>query len=46
MRSPPTLPPPQNLECAPTMDDTELGAQKIQDFEEAQMQFLQDSKDC
>ena len=30
----------------PPMDDTELGTQKFQDFQEEQQQFLQDSKAC
>ena len=28
------------------MDDTELGTQKFQDFQEGQKQFMQDSKPC
>ena len=30
----------------PPMDGTELGTKKFQDFQEGQLQFLQDSRAC
>ena len=36
---------PENIHTPPA-DDTELGTQKFQDFQDGQQQYIQDSKPC